>query len=135
MKSMGSSTGGMISSIVFYFILILVSITSLDAAGMDTSLISNNLVMIIGAVLIAGAISYGFASKDIMKNVLSTFFAKKNFKLGQEVKIGTRIGTIIDMSSISITLLNGTEKVVIPTTKFVSDDVVILKDVEQNEQY
>ena len=129
-KSLGLSTGSFIANIVFYFLLVIVSITALDQAGIETSLISSNLILIIGAILIAGSIAYGFAAKDIMGNILSTFFAKRAFKLGQEVSVGDVRGEIIDMSSISITLWSNDQKIVIPTKKFISDNVTILKDID-----
>ncbi len=129
-KSLGIGTGRIIANLIFYFLVIIIALTSLQQTGIDTSIITSNLNLIIGAVLIAGAIAYGFGAKDIMSNVLSTFFAKKSFKAGQVVQVGAVKGTIIEIDSISIKLDTGSNHVVIPTQKFLSDNVIILQDIE-----
>lgn len=73
--SLGIGAGKIISQIVYYMIFIIISLTALQQAGIDTSIISSNLFIILGAIMGSAAIAYGFASRDILANILAAFMA------------------------------------------------------------
>lgn len=125
-SSIGISTGKLISNVVFYLFLIVVVLTSLKQTGIDTSIITSNLLLILGAVLAAAAISYGLASKDVLSNILASFFSRKTFGIGQTIKINGTIGTIIDMNNISVTVQDDEgNKIIIPTNQLINNQVTI----------
>lgn len=126
--SMGISAGKIISSVVFYFLFIIVTLTALEQAGVDTSIISANLSLILGAILLAAGVSYGFASRDVLSNILASFFSRKNFQVGQIIEVQGERGKIISSNNISITLLNvQNEKVVIPAHQLINNCVTIIE--------
>lgn len=125
-SSLGIGAGKALSAVVFYLLVIIVSLTSLDQAGIDTSIITSNLLIIIGSLLAAFAISYGFASRDILSNILASLFSKRTFKIGQVIEVNGIQGEIVEMSSISITLKQGKDKIVIPTQTLINSNVKII---------
>ena len=125
-SSMGFSGGRMIASFVFYFMMVIVSITALDQLGVDTTIISNNIVMILGAILATASISYGFASRDILANMLAGFFSRKIFREGQHIRLDDVEGKIIAVDNISVTVQTQTDKVVIPTVDLINNRVHLL---------
>ncbi len=56
-----------IGNLVFYLIAILVTITALNQAGIDTDIITNNVTIILGAFLLAIALAFGFGLKKLYK--------------------------------------------------------------------
>lgn len=122
-SSIGISAGSIISNIVFYILMAIISITALQQAGIDTSVLQSNIILILGAVLIAAAISYGFASREILSNVLASFFTRNTFTKGQVIAIDDIEGVIIDANNISITIQTATDKVIIPTHQLISNRV------------
>lgn len=128
--SLGVGGGKMISGFVFYFLMVIVTITALDQIGIDTTIITSNIVLILGAVLLSASISYGFASKDILSNMLASFFSQKTFKVGQHIRIDGIEGEIINIDSIVITLQTHTDKVVIPTRELITQRVHITKEAD-----
>ena len=126
-KTLGISTGRIISSFVFYLLFILVTLTALDQAGIDTTIITSNLLLIIGAIMAAAAISYGIASKDVLANILAGFFSRKTFLKGQTIEIDGRKGEIIEVSNIAVILkLNEDENLVIPTHQLITKQIKII---------
>ena len=125
--SIGLSAGRLIGTVVFYFMMIVVTITSLDQAGMDTTMLSSNLLMIIGAILLAASVSYSIASIDYVKNILAGFFTRKTFNVGQRIEVDNEIGNIKDINNLSVILEkdNG-EEVMIPTKILLNSKVRIL---------
>jgi len=124
--SLGISIGKLISSFVFYLLFILVTLTSLEQAGIDTSIITSNLLLIMGAILGAASISYAIASKDVLANILAGFFSRKTFHIGQTIEIDGERGKIIAVNNISVIILNKEgEKVVIPSHELITNKVKI----------
>jgi len=126
-SSLGIGAGMIISNGVFYFLFIIITLTALEQAGMDTSLITSNLLLIIGAVLTAAAISYGFASREILSNILAAFFSRRTFKEGQTIEVDGVRGKIVEVTNISVTVKSGEkEKTVIPSHQLISRKVKII---------
>lgn len=126
-KTLGISTGRVISSFVFYLLFLLVTLTALAQAGIDTTIITSNLLLIIGAIMAAAAISYGIASKDVLANILASFFSRKTFTKGQVIEIEGQRGEIISISNIAVLLkLNDEEQLVVPTHQLIINKVKII---------
>lgn len=132
-KSIGVSGSRIIGNIVFYVLLVFVSITALNQAGVDTTLITSNITVILGSVLLAFAVAYGIAAREILTNILSSYYGKDRFREGQVIRIQQVEGEIIKIDSISVTVQAANKKVVIPCRKLVSEEVEILEDVEELE--
>lgn len=127
-SSLGIGAGKVISNAVFYLLFILVSLTALEQAGMDTTIITSNLLLILGTILLAGAISYGFASRDVLSNILASFFSRRTFKVGQVIEIDGIRGEILLITNIAITIQSGSkEKTVIPTHQFMVNRIKIIE--------
>ena len=125
-SSMGIAAGRIIANFVFYFLVIIIAITALNQTGLNTEVITKNISNALLAVFLAFAISYGFASKDILANLLSSFYSRNKFKVGQTIRLGDVEGKIIDIDSTSVILENEGRKIVLPLSKLLNSTVEIL---------
>jgi small-conductance mechanosensitive channel len=125
LSTLAVSSARIISSLAFYLIVIIVSLAALNQAGIDTSVVTANMIIIIGGVVLAFAISFGIGSRDILTNILSSFYSKSNFQVGQDIEIGDVKGVIqkIDITSCVLTTATGT--VVIPVKTLLTKQVVM----------
>jgi hypothetical protein len=89
---------------VYCVIFIFVAITALNQTGIDTTLITSNVTMIFGAMLLAFGISYGFASQSIMSNMLLSFYKRALFTKGLKIRVPGLEGVFKAMDSLSVTL-------------------------------
>ena len=127
--SLGISTGRIISSSIYYLLFIIVVLTSLRQGGIDTDIISSNLLIIMGAIMAAAAISYGFASREVLSNILAGFFNRRTFSKGMIIEIDGVRGMIVEMNNISVTIqINENEKMVIPSHDLMTSRVKIIKN-------
>ncbi|NND09223.1 MAG: mechanosensitive ion channel [Saprospiraceae bacterium] len=127
--SLGISSGKIVSSFVFYLLFIVIALTAMKQAGIDTSIISNNLLLILGAILTAAAISYGLASKDVLSNILAGYFSRHSFKEGMEIEVEGIRGIIVSRSNIGITITKSDdERVIIPTKSLINQKVHIYNE-------
>lgn len=125
LRSMGMASGALIANAVFYFILIMISVTAIEQLEIDASLITDNISILIGGMIIAGAIAYGLSAVDVMGNILAIFFAKKTFAVGQYIRIGDIEGQIIEINSVNITIAQKGKRVIIPAKQFTKENVII----------
>lgn len=114
-----------ISSLVFYIIAIIITVTSLNQAGIDTDVITNNITIILGAFLLAAALAFGFGSKEVIQNLLFSFYSRKNYEIGQRLIINDIKGEIISIDNICMTLKTSNGKIVVPIKEVVESRVVI----------
>lgn len=127
MKSLGDGVSNIVGTVVFYVILIFVGVTSLEQIGVNTGIITSNITLIFGSVLITFTISFGLGSKDIVTRLLLGFYAKKSFGIGDKIDVDGKIGVIESIDSIHITVASENETIVYPI-KFISDrNIKILK--------
>lgn len=124
-ESMNISGSRIIGLFVFYFFVIIISISALNQAGIDTDIITQNVTLAIGAVFLAFAIGYGFASKDIMSNLLASFYSRDKFSVGQQIRVGDVTGTIIKIDSTSVTLDAGDRHIILPLSRLLNSTVEI----------
>ena len=75
--SLEVSSSKLIASVAFYAIVIVISITALNQAGIDTEVITSNLVVVIAAIMLAFTIAFGFGAQEILSNILSSTYSKR----------------------------------------------------------
>lgn len=114
-----------ISLLAFYIIIILVSLTALNQADINTEILNNNIILILGAALLTFAISFGLGSVDIIKNILSALYGKRNFEIGQKVKIGDIEGEILNIDNVSVTIKTTKGKTIIPAREFYNEKIEV----------
>lgn len=126
--SLGISTGRILSTAIYYVLFIMVVLTALEQAKVDTRILSTNLLMFIGAILLAASISYGFASREVLSNILAGFFTKRQFQKGMLIEVEGVRGTIVEISNIAITIaLSESEKMIIPSHQLLTSKVKIIQ--------
>ena len=127
MGSLGISAGRVLSTAIYYLLFIMIALTALEQAKVDTRILSTNLLIIISAVMLAAAISYGFAARDVLSNILAGFFNKRIFQKGMTIEVEGVRGVIVEVTNISVTLqVTDTERVVIPSQTLLNNKVKII---------
>lgn len=124
-NSLGIPSAKIIANFVFYLIFLTLTISALAQASIETDLITSNLTVILGGVMLAFAIGYGFASKDTMANFLASFYSKNKVRIGDYIAIEGSRGEVIAMDSSSLTLQDDGKKIVIPLRKLTSEKIEI----------
>ena len=128
--SLGISTGRILSSVLYYLLFIMVVLTAMEQASIDTRILSTNLLIIIAAIMLAAAISYGFASRDVLANILAGFFNRRTFQKGMVIEIDGIQGVIVEMSNVAVTIqVSENERVVIPSHQLMTSKVKIIKEL------
>ena len=113
----------LISSLAFYLLATIVVLTALEQAGVDTSIITANLTLIVGAIVGAFAISFAIASRHILENILASFYGRKNFAVGDTIRLNNVEGTIIRIDGVSLVVKTKDAEVVLPAQALISEQI------------
>lgn len=123
-ESMELSGSKFISSLVFGILLIFVSITALNQAGIDTTIITSNLIMVLGGLLLAFSVAFGLGARNVVESLLKAFYARKIYEIGQVVKFNNIEGEIEAINNISVTIKTTSGKKLIVPISEISDNQV-----------
>lgn len=126
-KSLEITGGNLVGNIAFYLIVIFLSITAFDQAGIDTSIIKSNLTLVIGSILLAFAIAFGLGSRDVIKRLLFGYYSRKNLEIGQKIRIKDVEGVVESIDNICFVVVTAEEKIVFPIKDIVDNQITILK--------
>lgn len=118
-----------VSNLLFYVIVVFMSITALNQAGVDTTIITNNITLILGSFLLAFALGLGLGSRDVIADLLRSFYTRKTYAVGDQIVIGGDAGTIEAIENNSLTLVTKSGKFVIPIKDVVSQKVEIKSQI------
>ncbi|MCB0562155.1 MAG: mechanosensitive ion channel [Lewinellaceae bacterium] len=125
--SLGIPASGMISSVVFYFLFLNITMIALSQARIDTEFIQDNISILLAGVVLAFAIGYGFASRNIVANFLASFYNKGKINVGDTIGIEGVKGRVRSMDSSSIVLEVEGREVLIPLSKIASEKIDVFE--------
>ncbi len=113
-RSLGLSSANLVANVVFFFIFINIILIALNQADLQTEFMEQNIGIILAGVVAAFAIGYGFASRDIMSNLLAAFYNRDRLRIGDEITISGRRGEVIQLNNNNIVLRTTESEVVVP---------------------
>lgn len=127
MKSFNVPSFKLIGKIIFFFFSFIAVILALGQAGINTKLLESSFSIIIAAFALTFAIGFGYASKDILINVLSSVYSKNKIREGDLVEIDGVKGIVHKLDSTSVTIQTKENDVLFPIKVLQSDKIIIYK--------
>ncbi len=121
-----TSAANVLVSVVVTGLMLFFILMGLNQAGIDTSLITSNISVIIGGFVAAFALAFGFGAKDVVKEIVFSYYLRKNLNSDQKVKIVNENieGKIISVDNINAKIKKSDGTVVmIPIKKLVESNI------------
>lgn len=119
-----------ITNVLVFGIVLFFTLMGLNQANIDTTLFTNNISIILGVIFASVALSFGLGSKDIVKEILYSYYLRKSLQIGDEIKIGTDNvqGTLISIDNINVKIATSTGIVLYPIKKMVALKLEIINN-------
>ena len=86
----GSSLGGLVSGLLM-FVLGIMAITQLQ---IDTEIIRVVTSAILAGMALAFGLTFGLGSRDVTRNILAGYYARKTFEVGREIEVSGERGEL-----------------------------------------
>lgn len=125
-KSLELTGGNLVGNIAFYIIAIIVTVTALNQAGINTDLITNNLSIILGAILASFTIAFGLGSRDVIQRLLFGYYTRKNIQEGDKVSVNGIDGVVASVDNICLIINTEKGKTVLPIKEIVDNKIEII---------
>jgi preprotein translocase subunit YajC len=133
-ESLGIPSAKIISAVVFYLMLITVTVSALAQADINTAFLASNITVIIGAGALAFAIGYGLASRDLVSNYLASFYNKNKVRVGDEIVIEGVKGKVVLIDTNSLVIQTNESAIIFPLSKLTTQKVEIIYPEGQDER-
>lgn len=117
-RGVGVEFAPTLGKIVAGSLMFLVGVTALAELRVDTILVRNVALMILGGGCLAAALSVGLGSREITRSVLAGFYARRAIQVGQEVEIAGRVGVVEALTPTQILLRSEGRIVILQNTAF-----------------
>lgn len=83
-----------LGKIIEYAILAFVVVLAISTLGIDTTILTTSLTIIIAAAGLAIALTFGLGSREAARNVIAGIYVRQNFRPGQRITLGEHNGTV-----------------------------------------
>ena len=95
---------------------------ALTELGLDMTIFTANITIIIAGIVLAMALSIGLGSRSIMSNVLARYYIAQLFHVGDKVSLAGKKGTIIKLTPVSVVIkTEDEEKLYIPNERIIEE--------------
>lgn len=115
----GSSLGGLVTALIL-FVLGIMAISQLQ---IDTEMIRIVTASVLAALAIAFGLAFGLGSRDITRNIIAGYYARKTFEVGREIEIMGERGELMGITPTQ-TLMQQGDRVVAVSNAAYLDSVV-----------
>lgn len=132
MQSLNVPAAKFIANFLFYFIMLSVLMISLQQAQIETDFITANLSILLGGIVLAFAIGYGFASQNLMASYIAYFYNRNKVNIGDQIRINDKQGVVTSMDNTTITIVpvDSNNRIIIPMSHLSTETVEIISDNE-----
>ena len=115
-----AETLGRIVSALVFFVVLVMAVTQLR---IETDIIKSVAIVLLGGVSLGLALSFGLGTKDITRNLMAGFYARKLFESGEEIEMGGVKGTLISIAPTQTVIEQGDKIVTVPNQAFLDGAV------------
>lgn len=93
-ENVNISYGAALGKILEYAIVIFSAVLAISTLGVDTTLLTSSLTIIVASVGLAIALTFGLGSREAAKNVIAGYYVRQNFLPGQPLSFGEYSGIV-----------------------------------------
>jgi len=117
-----------LGSFVRLGIITLAVIVGLAQIGLDVRLIEHIMTLLVAALLASVALAFGLGAGPTVSNIISARYVRKNYRVGQTIRIDDLQGKILELLPTGIVLETESGRTFIPASVFDRKSSVLLDD-------
>ncbi|MGB2763686.1 MAG: mechanosensitive ion channel domain-containing protein [Candidatus Aminicenantaceae bacterium] len=123
-EAIGIEYGDKLGLVVAYIIIIVVSISALAQLKISTHIFVSVINITLGIFVFSFGALFIFGARNIVENILSGYYIRKDFKEGDHITCGDIKGKIVEIGSINTALEDGEKRWMLPNSKFMKEIVL-----------
>ena len=119
--------------IVYAVILFTAVVIGVDQIGININFLIILLSIIIGTFMTGLAIAVGLGSKNVVHNMISAHHLKRQYRIGDQVKVWDYTGKILELTTTTIILDTADGIVTVPAKVYSENPIIKLSDIIEDE--
>ncbi len=119
--------------IVYAVILFTAIVIGVDQIGININFLIILLSIIIGTFMTGLAIAVGLGSKTVVHNMISAHQLKRQYRIGDQVKVWDYTGKILELTTTTIILDTADGIVTVPAKVYSDNPIIKLPDIIEDE--
>ena len=119
--------------IVYAVILFTAVVIGVDQIGININFLIILLSIIIGTFMTGLAIAVGLGSKNVVHNMISAHHLKRQYRIGDQVKVWDYTGKILELTTTTIILDTADGIVTVPAKVYSENPIIKLPDIIEDE--
>lgn len=116
--SMGVRYADALGTFTQISIIVVSTLIAVDLIGIDVTLLTGLVVILLSAFLFAAALAFALGSRTSVSNILAAYYLQKIYKIGQTIKIGDVKGQIAQITPTALILQTPEGQVMVPAKVF-----------------
>lgn len=122
-REAGIDSSSALGNLVATLILFIAGVMAIAQLRIDTDIIRIVTICVLSGAALAFGISFGLGTRDITRNIVAGFYARKLFRVGEQVEIRGQRGTLAAISPIQ-TLVEGEEGAAVMANGVFLDEII-----------
>lgn len=104
LKELKSPYAGMAESVTETVILLLTITVTANALGADLSFVTQNLMLIVGVLVVTGAFLFGWSMRRPAEEIIANYYLRRLVNVGDKVKLNDVEGTVERFAALGLLL-------------------------------
>jgi hypothetical protein len=121
------SFAGIAAHVAEMGIVLFGSVIALSQLGLDITIITANVTLIIAGFVAILVLSLGLGSRTAAANLINGYYTKQLFKKGTAVNLGGYKGTVKEVTNVAVILDVAGDMVIVPNEKALRDGSVVVQ--------
>lgn len=114
-----------VAAVTYWAILVLTVLIAADQAGIQVGLLRHLLLILVGGIVLAGAVALGLGTRDLVAEVVAGRHVERILQVGDEVEVAGHHGTVAALGHASVRLTTERGEVEIPNGLLLDEPVVV----------
>jgi small-conductance mechanosensitive channel len=115
---------------VRYFTIFVAVMIAADQLGIQVKFLIGVIDIVLAALLFGAALAFGLGAQHSVSNILGSYYAKKDYQTGMQIKYNDLNGVIVKITDHAIHLETAEGRTIIPAKNFNEATVTIIKEGE-----
>jgi hypothetical protein len=110
MSEVRSPFGRTLESLTEGFLLVVVGTVAVDVLGVDVSIVTSNLTVLIGAVLVTLAFLFAWSMRKPAEEIIANYYLRRLVSIGDRVEFGEVSGIVSEFTPIGVVVVDESDQ-------------------------
>ncbi len=125
--SAGLAYGPALGQIARAVVLLVTALIAINELGVDVTVITVTLAVVLAALLGAGALAFGLGARTAVSNIIGSHYLRQILRIGQMVRLDGVEGRIVAITATSVIIDGADGRIIVPAKRFSEATSVLLE--------